>query len=578
MNRFTFNPTRVFMAVSAMLLLVGIACSSTEEAVAPAAPVTEVSIPTAAVETKGYPRMPADDAVPQYGGTLNLPEFAVGKSHFDVLQHDGDGPTLDQTLNGYNLLVRLDPYDANAYGPELAERWVWSGAGTILTLHLREDVNWHDGTPFTSADVAYTIERMVNPKEGIISLRKGEWRQLVSVETPDDHTVVIVLQQAQPDFLATMGGYSMQIVPKHLASKLDDKGEGMKFTVVGTGPFMLKDYEPDVSWQWEKNPDYFKSGLPYLDGLSYTLIKEEELRVAALRTGRLVLPYSVNEKGNRDLLKADPNISWVQTPQNRLFSLVPSVDMAPFDDIRVRQAAALTIDHNAWIAASTPILPFILKGAGFMPGSPWALPMDRLTAIPGYNYDADIVAERAKAAALVKEAGYDGKVKFTLIEPTFDYFEKGALITQEQLNLGPFEVDIEFVEFPQYVAAIEDTRTNQAVVHSMGLKFLTVDGSIGECCTSQGRRNFGRWGVKFDVPTDVDRQLDDLFNRQSRELDQAARMDMVHDYEELFLQQYYHIVLAYAAGESFWSKKLHNHWPHMLSYNSNFHEAKWLEQ
>ena len=571
--------------VGGLLVALAAACAGepapTATVPAPTAtsPPSATATPTSAPEAIGFPRMPADTASPQRGGVLLAPEQSIGKSHFDVHQEDGDGPTLTQTRNLYNLLVRMDQYDASIVHPELIESWEWSANGLDLTLNLRKDVKWHDGTSFTSTDVDYNIQRMKNPKEGIISRRKGEWRMVETWDTPDDYTIVLHLIQPQPDLLPNMGGYSMQIFPRHLAEPLDDQGEGMKFTIVGTGPFMEKRFTPDVVWEWERNPNYFKQGLPYLDGIKYTFIPEEETRMAAYRTGQLHLPGGVSEEANKQILMADPDTNWVQTPQNRLFSFVLSVDGPPFDDVRVRQAAALTIDHVAWIEASKLISPFILHGAGYMPGSPIALPLDRVTKIPGYNWgEGDIQADRARAAELVREAGYTGKVSFKNLTPNLSYFQKGALITQEQLNRGPFEVEIDTVEYAKYVEGVDQAR-NTAVIHSMGLKFLSIDGSIGECCTPEGRRNFGRWGLaEYGTLNEVDQQLIDLFNQQSQETDAATRLKMVHDYQDLFLRQYYHIPLAYAAGTSFWGKKLHNYWPHVLSYNAGFMENKWLEQ
>ncbi|MBI4200826.1 MAG: ABC transporter substrate-binding protein [Chloroflexi bacterium] len=540
-----------------------------------AAPTPTVAPVTPGVTIK---RMPADTATPRKGGTLLLKEISIGKSHFDVLQEDGDGPTLTQTHNIYNLVVRLDPYDPNTVHPELAESWQWSGDGRALTFNLRKGVKWHDGKPFVAADVAYTFERMNKPKPGIISRRTGEFSRVESIEVPNDSTVVVRFKQAQPDFLVNLGGYAMQVVPKHLASPLDDKGEGMKFTIVGTGPFKAGAIEPDVSWEWRRNPEYFKPGLPYLDALRYTYMPQEETAMAAYRTGKLHMPGSVNEKANQELLLKDPNTNFVQFPANRLFAFVPSVDRPPFNDIRIREAASLTIIQQDWVKSAEAVLPFILLGAGMMPGTPSAIPTERLKKVSGYDFGAQASADRAKAADLVKQAGFAGKVKFDMLAPNLDYFQKGAIITAEQLNKGPFEAIIKTVEYANYVTGVDQAQ-NVAVTHSMGLKFMSTDGALEECCSAKGRRNFGRYGKpEFNTVTAVDNELAALLDKQSAEVDPAKRLQLVHDYQDLWLKQFYHIHLAWATSDVFWSKKVHNHWPHISGYQTGYMENRWLEQ
>lgn len=546
------------------VLSMGLAAVAVGAAEKPGASAAAQGVPEVA------PRMPEDPATPKRGGILVMADKGLGQSHFDVYQFDGIGPTSFFTAQIYNLLVRADRYEENKVHPELAESWQVAPDGKTLTFKLRWGVKWHDGKPFTSADVVATYQFARKPPAGMSSNRAGDFRAVESIDSPDEHTVVIKLARPQPDFLANLGSQKMPIYPKHVLEPLLAKGESMKFTLIGTGPFKVKSYQADVRWELERNGNYWKKGLPYLDGAVWTYVKEETLQAAAFKAGRLDLAYQLEQQTNVKEARETQGAKSVNVSQANIVSLVLAVDRKPFDDIRVRKAVALVLaDKVAFVKDAAKVTNFSVVGAGFTPGSKWALPYERLKNIPGYNYrNVDIKANRAEAARILKEAGYTLPVEFTLTANTTNEMMQPSILVQQMLNEGPFKVKLDLMEYAKYYQVIA-AKNNVANVHAMTMKNMTVDGVLGECCSSAGRRNFGRY---------QDVELDDVFERQSQELGPAKRRELVYQYQEKWLSRYYHIQMGWGTREYIWKDYVHGYWTHVNPANILWLESVWLDK
>jgi peptide/nickel transport system substrate-binding protein len=549
--------------LSVRILVIGLAVVVGGQAQgAPPAPVSAPAIPQVA------PPMPPDPATPRRGGVLVQADKGLGQSHFDVYQFDGTGPTGFFTAQIYNSLVWADRYDESKVHPELADSWQVTPDGKTLTFKLHRGIKWHDGKPFTSADVVATYQFARKPPAGMVSNRAGDFRAVESIEAPDEQTVVIRLARPQHDFLANLGSQKMPIYPKHLLDPLVAKGEGMKFTLVGTGPFKVKSYQADVRWEVERNPNYWKKGLPYLDGAVWTYAKEETLQAAAYRAGRLDMVYQLEQAANLKEARDAPRSRAVTVSQANISALILAVDHKPFDDIRVRKAVALVLaDKLAFVKDAAKLTNFTVVGAGFTPGSEWALPYERLKKIPGYNYrDVDMKANRAEAARILKEAGYPVPLEFTITENTTNEMMQPAILVQQWLNQGPFNAKLDLMEYAKYYDVIT-AKKNAANVHAMTMKNVTVDGVLGECCTSAGRRNFGRY---------KDAELDELFEQQSRELDPARRRELVYQYQEKWLGKYYQIQMGWGTRDYIWKDHVHGFWPHVNPSNIPWLESVWM--
>src|SRR4051812_47020148 len=184
-----------------------------------------------------------------------------------------------------NNLVIFDQHVAQnslaTIRPELATSWTWDEDGTRLTFKLRQGVKWHDGKPFTAADVKCTWE-LVQGKTAEklrVNPRKGWYDNLAEVLTNGDYEVTFVLKRPQPAFLALLASGMSPVYPCHVSPK------DMRQHPIGTGPFKFVEFKPNEHIRVAKNPDYWRPGLPYLDGIEYTIVKNRSTAILVNRAG-----------------------------------------------------------------------------------------------------------------------------------------------------------------------------------------------------------------------------------------------------------------------------------------------------
>ena len=335
----------------------------------------------------------ANGEVPRYGGTL-LANVWEPIPTFDMHQ-TSIGGVYAVTAPGYNGLLATNPYDpvSNEIIPDLARSWEISDGGSTVTFHLAEGVNWHDGKPFSSADVKYTFERIKDPPEGVASPNKGVFTAtFASIDAPDPNTVVIRTDGVAPLLFPLLANGNNGIIPKHISEV--DPINALVNRLVGTGAFRLVGTPSSTLWEYERNPDYFLSELPYMDAIEYNIIPDAQAQAAALLTGKLHFNDALQGA------QFDPDLALAITAQEEglLYLPSPAINVAhftlngerpPFDDLRVRQAISEAI-HRPSIAILGPQSASV--GTGNFPLGPWALPKDIQESLIGYgpNMDARI--------------------------------------------------------------------------------------------------------------------------------------------------------------------------------------------
>jgi peptide/nickel transport system substrate-binding protein len=272
--------------------------------------------------------------------------------------------------------------------PWLAESWESNDKATEWTFKVRQGVKFHDGSPLTAEDVAYTFQRLLDPKTaspaaGEIGAIKPEAFQAV-----DAATVKVTLDSAiaeLPSILATKHG----LVVKKGASSDD-----IRFKPNGTGPFTLKELKlGELKTTFDKNADYWRAGLPKSSCLTVTAITEPISRVAALKSGEADVVLVV-DPATIGTLKEDPDITLTKAPGGSAVTMGFFIDKPPFDNPKVREAMKLVIDRQAIV--DTALLGFGIPGNDnpILPTSPDA-------------YRSDIKPrDVAKAKQLLAEAGH----------------------------------------------------------------------------------------------------------------------------------------------------------------------------
>jgi len=260
--------------------------------------------------------------------------------------------------------------------------------GLTFTFHLREDVKWHDGEPFTAEDVIFTLDVVQDPNSGVMTYPPN----LESVETPDEYTVVMKLPSIDAAFLSRLT--LMPILPEHALKDVDNwqTAEYLYKPWPGTGPFQFVEWEAGSHILVEKNSDYYR-GEPYLDSIVYQVTPNVDARLAALRSGEAQMSfYLIGE----DVLNARdiPGLKVYETPAHCAFIFFFNLRDPFLRDMRTRVALNHAVDKPG-------IVETVVHGLGSPKWSPlvpasWAY----IDVEHKYTYDPE------KAKALLEEAGW----------------------------------------------------------------------------------------------------------------------------------------------------------------------------
>jgi peptide/nickel transport system substrate-binding protein len=475
---------------------------------------------------------------PKSGGTL-------------LLSSGGDPPTLDMHQTAtyltefvgapcYSTLVRISATDIDSLVPDLADRHEVSADGKMVTFHLHPGAEFHNGMPVTAEDVVFSLNRILSPPKGIVSPRKGLLGNMKSAEAKDEHTVVVHLNEPEPDFLFQVANPYNVIVPKKVVEPLDAAGQGMKRTVDGSGPFKLSQAVDGQIYELVRNEKYFRQKAN-LEKIQMFPIKGEVERAAALQSGRILGCFFFANEAVLATLRKHAKINAFRRPTPTFVNLIPNIKLKPFDDIRVRQALSLAIDREAFIKTVGPLAGAFYHSTGLlMPGSSFNLSIDEIKQFAGYDTmpgaGGNIEANRKRAIELLEAAGVPKGFKIALLaRADIPAFRDSSINVAAQLKSVGLEASVDIRDAGGFYAA-ETTGQFQLVAHSVGLSGSRPDQILGEGYTSFGGRNYGNW---------KDDSIDAAYRAQSAEIDPAKRKQLIHDFQIQFLKTYYQINLAW---------------------------------
>ncbi len=474
---------------------------------------------------------------PRYGGKF----ISVGNEEIPLydMHQTSFGGVYAATAPVYNCLIRTSPYDPLALDivPELADTWDIGEGGKRITFHLHKGVKWHDGVPFSSADVKYTIERIMNPPNGMVSPRGPVFNALIErVEAPDPETVVVHGKGPSGLLLPLFANGWNVIVPKHIAEK--DPVNSLKTTVIGTGPFKLKEPPTTTLWKYERNPDYFKKDLPYLDEIEIHIITDPQALVAALLSKRIYWTDSFPHPNlDGDLAKSaaqqNPNLIHAANPGLIISHLAMQSEKAPFDDIRVRQAISEAVRREAISELGNQSG---AVGTGNYPLGPWAMPKEMREQLIGYgpNMQKRIAHAKELLTTYEKEKGKIdwGKIKIQC-STNIKFSCENAQVVQQLLKRINVNVELE----PMLVAQHRGNEVSGNFVLSLLGAAVDFDDPIdtfGQWFVTKG----GRWYQRSSVP-----ELDRLFEEQKFMADPEARKKVIWEMDKLAMNDAAYLVL-----------------------------------
>src|SRR6202048_4696391 len=227
------------------------------------------------------------------GGILHV--HAIDSPPSMSMHEEVDAVPARATMGIFNNLVMFNQHvkqnSIESIVPDLAIGWSWNEDGTQLTFPLRQGIKWHDGKPFTAKDVKCTWDLLTGTASEKLRLnpRKSWYANLQGLTTNGDYEVTFHLKRPQSSLLALLASGWSPVYPCHVSPR------DMRSHPIGTGPFKFVEFKPNESIKVTRNPDYWKPGRPYLDGIEYTIIREIATRNLAFFAGKfdVTSPYGV---------------------------------------------------------------------------------------------------------------------------------------------------------------------------------------------------------------------------------------------------------------------------------------------
>jgi len=442
----------------------------------------------------------------------------------------------------YNTLLKFDTAKYPAIRGDLAESWTQSKDGLTYTFKLRKGVKFHDGSTLSSEDVRATYERLRNPTRGVRSVRNASYADIASIETPDPLTVVFKLKKRNASMLANFASPWDCV---YSAAKLKQDPRYPERNITGTGPFTFAGHVAGSHWTGRKFEDYFEKGKPYLNGYVAIFISGAPM-VNALAAGEVLVEFRGQSPADRDrLMKALGEKGSVQeTPWVCSLVVTFNTRKKPFDDARVRRALSLAIDRWSGAQALSKVALVRHVGGILRPGYDLAASEKELVQYPGWS--KDINASRAEARRLLQEAGVPNLTfTFTNRNIAMPYVPVGVFLIDQWRQIG-VNVKHEQLETRLYLAAQQRDNPTYDAALDFNCDFMDEPN-----LQLQKYLSFDRSEINYAQQTD--RVLDDLFDKQSGELDKKKRYALLREFEKRALEQ------AYTVPTIWWHRIIVHH-------------------
>lgn len=487
-------------------------------------------------------------AAPVKGGTLTIaqdespdridPHFSVAVQHRLIV----DGP--------YEALLEIDTANNNALVPSLATEWKQESPTSYL-FTIREGVKFHDGSTMTVDDVVFTFQRIMDP--AVPSSSRIRMAAMKSVAPVGTNQVRIELKSPSASFLSMVGDPAVSAI---LSRKFTTANNNDLATIVnGTGAFRVTRFQPGVGIVMERNPEYWREGLPHLDKVEIRIVPDDSTRIALLRTGEIDMTLFRPDK-----LPLIERLTGVVTSPNaynapefvKLNCLKP-----PFDKKEVRQALSLSLDRGA-------------IGATVMPNAyklgMWIPPGDKVFGYQGDGMDVPLQKrDVARAKELLAAAGYPNGGVESAVEfigsPAFQIDARISEVMERQAAEAGFELTLAPTEFSTFLATSRNGEF-QLKVSGRGQEIdpdLTMVHEIASFGSSAQCK---------------DPKVDEMILAEQRELDiskRAAIIDQLQRYlsEEAYLIYLFHMPLRVEV----WKEHVKDYKSNMLLRRTSLREA-----
>ncbi len=506
---------------------------------------------------------------PRHGGILRV--------------RGGDLPHFDPhlTINNYTHFVlsfvygRLVRHKVGAdvqpgtftVEPDLAERWE-ALDDTTYVFHLRQGVKWHhkpplNGRELVAEDVKFTYDRFLTEKG---NANRFLLEPVDRVEVVDRYTVKFLLKEPFVWLVNTLAyPWSTWIIAPEVVQHYGDLKKPE--TAIGTGPFVLERYEPNVKVVFTRHPEYFRQDQPYVDGVEWLVIPDESTALAMYRTGQLdlgpTIPWGVRQQDLEALKKTHPHLIY-----RDFLGVVPGVvfmrvDMAPFNDVRVRRAISHAIDRQGLIEAVWGRgEPTAAVARGLLE---WSLPIEQLgEGARYYRYDPK------EAKRLLAEAGYPKGFKTTLTVTTGlsrDLIDDAQMVQGYLKDVG-IEAELKLQEHGAYFATTMQGKFEGLVRSPFGIAW-EPDGPLYRTYAADSSWN----AAHLNDPT-----ITAMLKEQRRTRDLEARKQIIYDIQRYAAAQQYYVYTNVTVITGSWAPYVKNYGPNQTFDYGSRAAALWLDR
>jgi peptide/nickel transport system substrate-binding protein len=472
----------------------------------------------------------------------------------------------------YSKLVRYKvgagiPSGTFLIEPDLAERWE-APDDTTYVFHLRTGVKWHNKPPvngreLVAEDVQFTFDRFLaeqaNPLRYMLE-------PVDRVEVVDRYTVKFVLKEPYVwllDVLAT--SKAMWIIAREVAEKFGDLKKPE--SAIGTGPFLLEHYEPNVKTVFRRHPEYFLQDLPWVDGVEWLVINDPSTALAMYRTGQLDLGpqpnWSVRQHDLEALKQSHPQVRYQDFLLPNSWRISMRTDQPPFNDVRVRRAISQAIDRQALIEAVW------VRGepTGAVPRglTEWSLPVDQLGArAKYYQYDSK------EAKRLLAEAGFPTRLK-TPLHATGGYgpdFLDLVQLVQRSLKDVGIVAELKLQEYGAFIATTGSGKFEGMAIGAYAPGW-EPDSILYGSYAPDSLRNTSH----VNDPT-----LTAMLKEQRRTQDLTTRKQLIFDIQRYEAEQQYYVYLGCPTQAGAYQPYIKNYAPNSLEEYGMAAAVLWLER
>ena len=455
---------------------------------------------------------------------------------------------------------------------DLAESWTQPNENTFI-FKLRRGVKWHNKPPvngreFTADDVVYSIERFRTVKGNSNAYML---KSLDKVEAVDKYTVKFTLKEPFAWFLDMLASpMAIAMVAKEAVEKFGDlkKAEA----VIGTGPWMLDSYRPNVGATLVRNPSYFVPGLPHIERIEVSVDEDNASRMAAFMSGKYDIGWEFPGNINRtdwvqikDRLKSTrPNLKTAEFPANVMSHISMRTDQKPFNDVRVRQAISHAIDRQGIVDATAegvgvfnPAVPTALKD--------WAIPMNQLGEGAKYFKHDPAEAKRLLAAAGYPN-GFPGTMCFTTYGSTI-LVDAMQIVLKNLKDVG-IDATLDQKEYGAYIATCFNGNF-PSMTYGPQTPFLDPDNFLYAQYYPGEPKNQSH----IDDPV-----LADMLVKQRRTFDVAKRREIIYEIQRYLAVKQYYVTTPSGVYVAVWDGALKNYGPNLgYDYGARLMTA-WLDR